>query len=68
MDTANGNSWKMVEKAVVARSAAEVLLLQEPKFPGEKGRSKPAARGAKLGWNCVATAAHRTAADRATGG
>ena len=57
-----------MEAATLPTSSADVLLIQETKLASAEGVQKPARRGKSFGWNCAASSAHRTAADRASGG
>ena len=68
IDTANANSWMTFEGAVLSKSCADVLLGQESKIlTADRLRSaETVARG--QGWNPTLSLAHRTAADRGSGG
>ena len=66
--TSNPNSWTTAEARVLPATAADTLLLQETKLCGTAGVDKVSRRGRHFGWNATASEAHRTAADRASGG
>lgn len=68
IDTSNPNSWTSAERAILPASAADALLLQETKLLGQAGLGKAKSRGDHFGWRCLASMAHRTAADKASGG
>ena len=66
--TSNPNSWTTAEGRVLPSTHADALLLQETKLSGDLGVAKVARRGRALGWNATASMAHRTAADKCSGG
>ena len=67
-DTANTNSWATATQSVLARSAADVLFLQETRIIGAAGTKKATKDARALGWSCCPGEALRTAANRASGG
>ena len=49
-------------------SAADIVILQESKLAGENALHRMRAECKASGWKCTASSAHRTAADKASGG
>ena len=67
VDTANANSW-LTLKAWLPRSSADIVVAQELKLLGTAALKSAAGTANKLKWDPILTEAHRTAADRASGG
>ena len=68
IDTANANCWASAEAAVVRRSAADILLLQETKRFSGQGVASATVEARTNGWNPVFTRAHCTGAAAGSGG
>ncbi len=51
IDTSNPNSWASAETAILPRSAADAILLQETMLAGQTGEDRACRRGRVLGWS-----------------
>ena len=67
-DTANANSWLTGLNAVLKRSTADAVLMQESKIHSEAKLESARKDARKCGWNSSLSLAHRTAAERGSGG
>ena len=68
IDTVNASSWTSAVSKILHKSMADVLLVQECKLLSDEGIRKAAREARRLGWNSSASQAHRTAANKASGG
>ncbi len=68
IDTANVNSWATLERCVLWRSRAHIVLAQESKILGTDRLSGASTAARAAGWNPALTPAHRTAANFGSGG
>ena len=59
IETANGNCWGTVQVAMVKRSSADILLLQDTKHYSEQGVASATCKARSDGWNLVFTWAHQ---------
>ena len=68
VDTANGNSWRSLEDAVLLRSSADVILSQESKLHHEDRLAGATLAARAAGWSPALSLAHRTQASFGSGG
>ena len=67
-DTANASSLESLRGSVLARTAADGVFFQEARVLGDDAVAAAVKRLHGEGWNAHMTAAHRTAANRGSGG
>ena len=68
MDTANGNAWRSTEEAVLARSKADILMLQETKLHSIDKLASATLASRAVGWNPTLIAAHPAGGNFSSGG
>jgi hypothetical protein len=68
IDSSNANSWESAKMHVLARSAADVVLLQEVRMTGAAGIATIKRSGRSIGWSCAASPAEPSESGPASGG
>ena len=68
VDTANANCWASAEAAMVRRSTADILLLQETKRFTDRGIASATCEARSDGWNPLFSKAHNSGSGLGSGG
>ena len=68
VEIANGNCWDSVEAAMVKRSSADILMLQETKRYSDPGIASATAQAREDGWNPIFCKAHQVGNAMGSGG
>ena len=68
LETCNVNSWESGKSAVLAKSKADVVFLQETRLFSDAAVLCAQRQAKKAGWNPTISQAHRTAEHHGSGG